>query len=160
MICRFVGSDTFCFKACFNNQTEPDYCQNVYDLVGCQYNMPSNVTNGTYTSCEGDLQDVVGVYTTDGTGKVLFRLLVALVVTILFFLVSTWSMPQTLLSPPPYQPRIPASSNCVTYDPSSLYVFPSTVSFFFFFFFLFLLLNTKLSFCYRRVLYFHFFFLT
>jgi hypothetical protein len=105
----FVGSGLFCLKICDNTITSPDYCLNVYDLVGCTYNMPSNAQNGTYTSCDGDLQDVVGVYSVDGV-------------------TSTWSMPQTLLSPPPYTPRIPASSNCKTYQATDLFVAPSSTS--------------------------------
>jgi hypothetical protein len=66
---RFVGSGIFCLKVCYNGITEPDYCLNTLDLVGCTYNMPSNVKNGTFTSCDGDLQDVVGVYTVDGRSK-------------------------------------------------------------------------------------------
>lgn len=65
----FVGSGIFCFKACFNSITSPDYCENRYDLVGCDYNMPSAVQNGTYESCEGDLQDIVGTYTTNGQSQ-------------------------------------------------------------------------------------------
>jgi hypothetical protein len=69
---RFVGSGLFCLKICVNTITSPDYCLNVYDLVGCTYNMPSNAQNGTYTSCDGDLQDVVGVYSVDGVSKYYF----------------------------------------------------------------------------------------
>jgi hypothetical protein len=35
--------------------TSLDYCLNTYDLVGCDYNMPSDVQNGTFTSCERTL---------------------------------------------------------------------------------------------------------
>jgi hypothetical protein len=69
VIRRFVGSDIFCFKACYNTITSPDYCLNIYDLVGCDYNMPSGAQDGMFTSCDGDLQDVVGVYSVDGTSK-------------------------------------------------------------------------------------------
>jgi hypothetical protein len=89
----FVGGGQFCFKACYNSITSPDYCMNTYDLVGCTYNMPSAAKDGEFTSCEGDVQDVVGVYTTNGV-------------------VSTWSMPDPLNTPPPYTPVIPSSSNC------------------------------------------------
>ena len=72
MIRRFVGSGQFCVKICDNSISTPDYCMNTYDLVGCAYNMPSNVKNGTYTSCEGELQDVVGVYSVNGVSKLYF----------------------------------------------------------------------------------------
>ncbi|KIJ46855.1 hypothetical protein M422DRAFT_164675 [Sphaerobolus stellatus SS14] len=62
----FVGGGQFCFKACYNTIDSPDYCENRYDLVGCDYNMPGNVQNGTFTECDGDVQDVVGTYTSAG----------------------------------------------------------------------------------------------
>jgi hypothetical protein len=31
--------------------------------------MPSNVQNGTFTSCDGDLQDVVGIYSVNGVSE-------------------------------------------------------------------------------------------
>ncbi|KAJ7479219.1 hypothetical protein FB451DRAFT_1031992, partial [Mycena latifolia] len=58
----FVGSGIFCFKACFNSITSPDYCENRYDLVGCDYNMPNALANGTFLDCEGDLQTPVGTF--------------------------------------------------------------------------------------------------
>jgi hypothetical protein len=103
----FVGGGQFCMKVCFNSITEPDYCQNTYDLIGCDYNMPSNVQNGTFTSCDSDLQDVVGIYSVNGV-------------------TSTYSMPATLLSPPPYTPRVPASSNCQTFQSTDIFLAAST----------------------------------
>jgi len=105
----FVGSGLFCMKICDNSITSPDYCLNTYDLVGCDYNMPSNVKNGTYTSCDGDVQDVVGIYSVNGV-------------------TSTWSMPPTLVAPPPYTPRVPASSNCKTFQATDLFAAPSSTS--------------------------------
>lgn len=64
----FVGSNQFCAKICYNSLTNPDYCENRYDLIGCAYNMPSNAQDGEFTSCEGDLQDPVGIYTSNGQG--------------------------------------------------------------------------------------------
>jgi hypothetical protein len=97
----FVGGNKFCFKACYNSVSSPDYCENRYDLVGCDYNMPSSAQDGQFTSCDGDVQDVVGVYSVNGQ-------------------TSTWSMPDPLTTTPPYTPRIPASSNCKTYQSSDL----------------------------------------
>lgn len=73
----FVGGNQFCFKACYNSITNPDYCLNIYDLIGCDYNMPSSVQEGEFTSCEGDVQDVVGVYTTNGVGEPFLRVIVS-----------------------------------------------------------------------------------
>ena len=113
---RFVGSNQFCFKACYNTITSPDYCQNTYDLIGCSYNMPSAVQDGQFTSCDGDLQDVVGVYTVNGQSAFWLSFLAPTVPNKYPPLLAlTWSMPDPLNTPPPYQPRVPASSNCQTY---------------------------------------------
>ncbi|PPQ87412.1 hypothetical protein CVT25_008108 [Psilocybe cyanescens] len=101
---NFVGDGQFCFKACFNSITKPDYCENRYDLVGCQYNMPSNAKDGEFTQCDSDLQDIVGTYVgSDGQ-------------------TSTWSMPDPLTTLPPYQPRVPASRNCKTFASTDLFL--------------------------------------
>ncbi|KAJ7731369.1 hypothetical protein B0H16DRAFT_1583715 [Mycena metata] len=98
----FVGSGVFCVKACFNSITSPDYCQNVYDLVGCEFNMPNALQNGTYLDCEGDLQTPVGTYVTNGQTL-------------------TWSMPDPLTTDPPYTPVTPSSSQCTTFSSQQLF---------------------------------------
>lgn len=101
---EFVGGNYFCLKLCDPKVTSPDYCQNIFDLLGCSYNMPSAVVNGTFTECDSDLQDEVATYTSDGKTY-------------------TWSQPSTLpaTSTLPWTPRVPASSNCVTYKSEDLY---------------------------------------
>ncbi|KAF7984566.1 hypothetical protein HWV62_13777 [Athelia sp. TMB] len=66
--------------------------------------MPAAYTKNEFTSCEGELQDVVGVYTSAGQTY-------------------TWSEPQSLAPDTtlPWQPRVPASSNCVTYSSAQLF---------------------------------------
>jgi hypothetical protein len=101
---NFVGSGVFCIKLCDPTVTTPNYCQNTLDLLGCSYNMPASYADGQFTSCQGDLQDVVGVYTSNGQTL-------------------TWSQPSSLpaTSTLPWTPRVPASSNCVTYSSAQLY---------------------------------------
>lgn len=101
---NFVGSDIFCIKLCDNTITTPDYCENRIDLLGCNYNMPAAYTDGEFTSCEGELQDVIGTYTSNGQTL-------------------TWSQPASLdpSTTLPWTPRIPASSNCVTFSSAELY---------------------------------------
>ena len=69
---RFVGQNHFCAKMCFNDIKDPNYCLNTYDIIGCEFNMPSlfytsSNLSTSFTSCDGDLQDVVGIYSVDGT---------------------------------------------------------------------------------------------
>jgi len=105
----FVGSGFFCFKACDNSITSPNYCQNIYDLIGCTYNMPSSAyTENIFEDCQGDLQEPAGLYVVNGTTM-------------------TWKQPASLTpgSTIPWQPSIPASSSCTTYSSAQLFGTPT-----------------------------------
>jgi len=64
--------------------------------------MPASYVPNEFTSCDGDVQDEVGTYTSNGQ-------------TI------TWSQPLAVPATLPWTPRIPASSNCVTFSSAQLY---------------------------------------
>jgi hypothetical protein len=104
---NFMGGGVFCFKICDPaGPNAANYCQHIYDRIGCAYNAPNNAQNGTFESCQGDNQDFPGIYT-DANGQI-----------------QTYSQPPESLGPItsiPYQPKVPASSNCVTYTSSLLY---------------------------------------
>lgn len=101
---NFMGSDAFCFKAC--DPAGPNaahYCEHIYDRIGCAYNMPNQAKNGTFEACKGESQDYPGVYTENGQ-------------------VMTYSQPPEGVEPSPtYTPRIPASSDCITFSSQELY---------------------------------------
>ena len=101
-----MGGNAFCFKACDPSKSNAaDYCQHIYDRIGCAFNAPNNAKNGTFESCEGENQDFPGVYTQNGQTM-------------------TYTQPPESLGPittMPYTPRVPASSNCVTYTSSVIY---------------------------------------
>ena len=109
-----MGSNLFCFKVCDPSGSHAaDYCQHIYDRIGCAYNAPSNAQNDSYTSCEGDSQDFPGIYT-DQSGAI-----------------QTYHQPPETLGPitsMPYEPKVPASSNCVTYTSSKLYAAAATTT--------------------------------
>lgn len=111
---NFMGGSAFCFKACDPAGAHAaDYCQHIFDRIGCAYNAPNNAKNGTFESCQGDNQDFPGVYT-DSAGKI-----------------QTYTQPPESLgaiSSIPYTPKVPASSNCVTYTSSAIYAALPTVS--------------------------------
>jgi hypothetical protein len=104
---RFIAEHGFCFKAC--DPAGPNaahYCEHIYDRIGCAYNAPNNAQDGVFERCEGDNQDFPGVYTVDGE-------------------VRTYTQPPESLgaiSTMPYEPRVPASSNCVPFQSSALFV--------------------------------------
>lgn len=109
----FIGANYFCLKAC--DPAGPNaahFCEHVFDRIGCHYNAPSHARNGTFEACEGENQDFPGTYTLDGQ-------------------VHTYTQPPEHLGAiltMPYQPRVPASSNCVEHTSSVLYSALATVT--------------------------------
>ncbi|KAF9442753.1 hypothetical protein P691DRAFT_714059 [Macrolepiota fuliginosa MF-IS2] len=103
---NFMGGGAFCFKVCDpKGPHAADYCQHIYDRIGCAYNAPNNAQNGTFEACQGDNQDFPGVYTSNGQ-------------TI------TYTQPAESLGPIttiPFTARIPASSNCVSHSSAELF---------------------------------------
>ncbi|KAF9259419.1 hypothetical protein L218DRAFT_908431 [Marasmius fiardii PR-910] len=102
---NFMGGNAFCFKACDPAGAHAaDYCQHIFDRIGCAYNAPSNATKGVFESCLGDNQDFPGVYTTNGQ-------------------VTTYTQPpeDVPVGQPPYTPRIPSSSSCTQFDSAKLF---------------------------------------
>jgi hypothetical protein len=81
------------------------YCQHTLDRIGLAYNMPNNAKDGVFEACDSDNMDVPGVYTSNGQTQ------------------SYAQPPESLgaITSIPYTARIPASSNCVTYQSSALY---------------------------------------
>ena len=60
----FMGNDQFCFKACDPaGSNARRFCEHIYDRIGCQYNAPNAAQKGQYTSCEGEDQDFLCIYT-------------------------------------------------------------------------------------------------
>ncbi|KIJ13179.1 hypothetical protein PAXINDRAFT_170792 [Paxillus involutus ATCC 200175] len=102
---NFMGGNAFCITICDPATSASDqsaYCQNIYDRMGCSYNMPSNAPSGLFEVCDADLKTPAGVYVTNGVTM-------------------TYSQPASGDVTPPYTPVVPASSNCVTYQSAALY---------------------------------------
>lgn len=103
----FMGGHAFCLKICDpQGKTPGAYCQNIYDRLGCAYNAPNNAKNGTFEVCDGEDMTPPGLYT-GSNGETM-----------------TYFQPPESLGPittVPYTPRVPASSNCVTYHSTDLY---------------------------------------
>ncbi|KAF7301027.1 hypothetical protein MIND_00666500 [Mycena indigotica] len=59
---NFMDGQLFCFRACNpKGPNAPGYCQHIYDVMGCQWNMPGNYDAG-FTSCQADSGEPMGVY--------------------------------------------------------------------------------------------------
>jgi hypothetical protein len=93
-------------KICDPKGTNPaGYCQHTLDRIGLPYNMPNQAQNNTFEVCDTDPMDIPGVYTVNGQ-------------------TSSYAQPAESLgaiTSIPYTPRIPASSNCQTYQSSAIY---------------------------------------
>jgi hypothetical protein len=110
---NFMGGNAFCIKVC--DPARPNaaqFCEHRLDRIGCAYNAPNNAQNGTFESCKGDNQDFPGVYTTNGA-------------------VVTYTQPpedQGAITSMPYQPKVPASSECQPFTSSVLYAALASVN--------------------------------
>ena len=108
-----MGGGAFCIKVCDPNgpaHNAAGFCQHTLDRIGCAYNAPNQAQNNVFEVCEGDNQDVPGIYTENGQTM-------------------SYAQPpedQGAISTMPYTARIPASSNCVTYTSSELYAAVAT----------------------------------
>ncbi|KAJ6462890.1 hypothetical protein C8R45DRAFT_524288 [Mycena sanguinolenta] len=71
----FIGDSTFCGKICDQTGSNPQgLCNNIYDELGCEYNVPSDVDANTFEYCLGDDMMPVGTYIgTDGKTSTYFQ---------------------------------------------------------------------------------------
>jgi len=103
---NFMGANQFCLKGCDPAGADDDkFCEHIFDRIGCAYNAPGNYKEGVFESCEGENQDFPGIYTSNGQ-------------------VVTYTQPAESLgaiTTMPYDPKIPASSNCVQFQSAALY---------------------------------------
>ncbi|KAG5652613.1 hypothetical protein H0H81_004395 [Sphagnurus paluster] len=83
----FISDNEFCFRACIGGDATVN-CNHIYDVMGCEWNIPANYNEGTFETCDGDDDLPMGVYGT-----------------------STWY--QGVSPTPPAHPPAP-SSNCVS----------------------------------------------
>ncbi|KAG1753582.1 uncharacterized protein EDB91DRAFT_1043497, partial [Suillus paluster] len=61
---NFVSADQFCFRACKPAVNASTMCQHIYDVMGCEWNMPANYSAGVFEQCLGDSAEAMGVYGT------------------------------------------------------------------------------------------------
>jgi hypothetical protein len=112
---NFMGGNAFCIKVCWDDgpaKNPAGLCEHRLDRIGCAYNVPNNAQKGIFESCKGDNQDPPGVYTENGAVK-------------------TYSQPPEELgaiTTMPYQPKVPASSECQQFTSSVLYTALASVT--------------------------------
>jgi hypothetical protein len=54
---NFVSDSEFCFRACKPGPKAATLCQHIYDVMGCQWNMPGNYDAG-FSECLADSGEV------------------------------------------------------------------------------------------------------
>ncbi|KAI9508526.1 hypothetical protein F5148DRAFT_1195187 [Russula earlei] len=54
---NFVAANQFCFRACKDAPIAPELCNHIYDVMGCEWNMPGNYNPG-FDTCSGDSGEV------------------------------------------------------------------------------------------------------
>ncbi len=55
---NFMSANQFCFRACKPQSSAPGWCQHIYDVMGCQWNMPGNYDAGVFEKCKADSGEV------------------------------------------------------------------------------------------------------
>ncbi|CAE6456622.1 unnamed protein product [Rhizoctonia solani] len=58
---NFQSATDFCIRACKDGPGAKQRCQHIYDLTGCQWNIPGDYGTG-FTNCEGDSTIPMGLY--------------------------------------------------------------------------------------------------
>ncbi|KAI0316225.1 hypothetical protein OF83DRAFT_1196582 [Amylostereum chailletii] len=61
---NFMSDSEFCFRGCKDGKNAPRLCQHIYDVMGCQWNMPGDYDSGSFDVCKGDTGEPMGVYGT------------------------------------------------------------------------------------------------
>ncbi|KAM0748054.1 hypothetical protein T439DRAFT_316727 [Meredithblackwellia eburnea MCA 4105] len=91
---QFISSSEFCIRACYPGPDAWRFCQHVYDVMGCQWNMPANYKKGGFDTCLADDPDEpMGAYRMKDGSE------------------STWYQGQ---NPTPAAQPVPKSSQCVS----------------------------------------------
>ncbi|KAM0746762.1 hypothetical protein T439DRAFT_329458 [Meredithblackwellia eburnea MCA 4105] len=68
----FMSDTEFCFRACWDGANAWEICNHIYDLQGCQWNMPGDYNTG-FSVCQGDDGQIPGVYVTNGVTSTYFQ---------------------------------------------------------------------------------------
>ncbi|PVF95533.1 hypothetical protein CPB86DRAFT_787890 [Serendipita vermifera] len=96
---NFMSVNEYCIRVCKEGPRAAMWCEHIYDVTGCKWNMPGNYEDG-FTSCKGDSGIPMGLYPqADG---------------------STSTFHQGEPATPPPHPA-PSVSACQTYESSVLY---------------------------------------
>ncbi|CED84034.1 hypothetical protein [Phaffia rhodozyma] len=124
----FMSYNQFCLRVCISET--PDVpaalmCEHELDVMGCQFVMPGDYTNNSFTSCDGEPAVPPGLYPQPDGSTSTFRQFWS-------HTLEGWTVGQTVTPAGPYS--TPATSNCQTFSTISngidtaLLVVPTTAA--------------------------------
>ncbi|KAI0716994.1 hypothetical protein C8Q76DRAFT_421376 [Earliella scabrosa] len=61
---NFISYNEFCIRACKDGPKAKRYCEHIYDVMGCWWNMPGDYSGGSFDSCKGASGEPMGIYGT------------------------------------------------------------------------------------------------
>ncbi|KAJ1306540.1 hypothetical protein OPQ81_007541 [Rhizoctonia solani] len=59
---NFMSATEFCIRACKDGPKAAKICNHIYDIMGCEWNMPGNYAQGVFENCVGDSAEPMGIY--------------------------------------------------------------------------------------------------
>ncbi|KEP54830.1 carbohydrate-binding module family 13 protein [Rhizoctonia solani 123E] len=59
---NFMSATEFCVRACKDGLRAAKICNHIYDVMGCEWNMPGSYDQGVFENCIGDSAQPMGIY--------------------------------------------------------------------------------------------------
>jgi len=112
-----MSYNMFCLRICINqeaNVTAAEQCQHTLDEMGCNWVMPGDYTDNSFTECDADAAYPPGWYPQPGGSISTFAQRYTGTYTSPDGATALWTVGETVTPSTPYS--IPASSNCITYS--------------------------------------------
>ncbi|CAD6582064.1 MAG: hypothetical protein TREMPRED_003165 [Tremellales sp. Tagirdzhanova-0007] len=113
---NYMSYNQFCLRICISENATVSaavQCQHTLDELGCEWVMPGDYTEGTFTECDGDASYPPGLYPLANGSTSTFAQRYTGTYTA-GTSVGTFTVGQTVTPQTPY--ATPASSNCLTYS--------------------------------------------
>ncbi|KAL7422328.1 hypothetical protein Q5752_002974 [Cryptotrichosporon argae] len=114
---NYMAYDQFCLRICIaenSTYSAAIECEHTFDLMGCQWVMPGDYTNNSFTECDADSAYPPGVYPLDNGTTSTFAQRYTGTYTITGTELGTYTIGYTVTPQQAYS--TPASSNCITYS--------------------------------------------
>lgn len=114
---NYMSFQQFCIRICIaesDNVTAALQCQHTLDEMGCNWVMPGDYTNGTFTECEADAAYPPGIYVKNGVTSTFAQRYTGTYTDKEKKKTGLFTVGQTVT--PSSAMSVPASSKCTTYS--------------------------------------------